>query len=583
MRRACRWFTVLFAALVVLGLASESVYWLKQPPSTVLHLATVAVVPASSRMVGGSLQLDLGKTWFAAVDIAGTAETKGTVLSVRMGERLGVDGLLDPEPYGSVRFHETSVTLGDGSTHVPLRDLDARGMPERITVMPLRYIEIKGWPLELAPIAIKVTAYISEHYAQIGSVHFTGADALSSDLNRLFELGRHTMVATSFMDLFVDGDRERLAYQADALINQRGWYAITGDTRVARHTLEKLFSEPTWPSEWMSQTILLAWEMYEGDGDIDYLRRIYDRLDIFTLADFIDETGLINTHDTQRAEKFVAAVNADYLEDIVDWPPMERDGYEMVTHNTVVNAFSHAALVRMGRIAEVLGKSGDAERYRVKAASLHTAMLVHLTDPTTGLYVDGKGSTHTAAHALFVPLALGLVPRERVGATLDALRARIAAYNGGVPASVYGAQFLLDGLFDASANDIAVALMLNRTDRGWMHMLDTYDSTITHEAWDLKYKDNLDWNHAWGAAFFNVMFRKMVGFEIVEPGWARWTIAPAWGVDLPISATLASPSGPVAVRIDPGERLVTIAGGSSLVDFVEPEDSVWRYKLITAP
>lgn len=183
----------------------------------------------------------------------------------------------------------------------------------------------------------------------------------------------------------------------------------------------------------MSQTILLAWEMYQGDGDIDYLRRIYDRLDIFTLADFIDETGLINTYDTRRAEKFVAAVNADYLEDIVDWPPLERDGYEMVTHNTVVNAFSHAALVRMGQIAEVLGKSGDAERYRARAESLHTAMLAHLTDPTTGLYVDGKGSTHTAAHALFVPLALGLVPRERVGATLDALRARIAHITAACP------------------------------------------------------------------------------------------------------------------------------------------------------
>lgn len=148
-----------------------------------------------------------------------------------MGERLRVDGLLDPEPYGSVRFHETPVTLGDGSTHVPLRDLDARGMPEGVTVMPMRYIESKGWPLGLVPTAIKITAYISEHYAPIGSVHFTGADARSADLNRLFELGRHTMVATSFMDLFVDGDRERLAYQADALVNQRGWYAITGDTR----------------------------------------------------------------------------------------------------------------------------------------------------------------------------------------------------------------------------------------------------------------------------------------------------------------------------------------------------------------
>jgi hypothetical protein len=534
-------------------------------------------------MFADTLQIDLGGTWFASVSIAGTAETKGTTLNVRMGERLSADGLLDPTPYGSVRFYEKQLTLGDVMTPVPLRELDERGMPDGVSVMPVRYIEIKGWPQELAPAAVVTKAYISARYAPIGSVHFEGTDARSADLNRLFELGRHTMVATSFMDMFVDGDRERLAYQADALINQKGWYAITGDTKVARRTLDELFREPTWPSEWMSQTILLAWEIYQADGDIAYLRSIYDRLDIFTLSEFIDETGLINTHDKEKAEKFVAATNADYLEDIVDWPPAERDGYEMVTHNTVVNAFAQAAFARMGQIADVLGKSGDAERYREKADSLHQAMMAQLTDPATGLYIDGKGATHTAAHALFVPLALGLVQQGHVAATIGALRARIDAYGGGIPASVYGAQFLLDGLFDAGAGNIAVALMLNRTDRGWMHMLDTYHATITHEAWDLKYKDNLDWNHAWGAAYFNVMFRKMVGFEILEPGWAQWTLRPASGLNLPISATLASPSGPVAIKIDPGQNLVTISGGSSLVDFVAPKDGAWQYKLITAP
>lgn len=558
-------------------------YWLTRPAVLTPDVRTVSVVAAATRVVGDTLQIDLGKTWFASVSIAGTEQTKGAALTVRMGERLGANGLLDPTSYGSVRFHETDLKLGDTATRVPLRELDARGMPEGVSVMPLRYIEIQGWPQGLDPTAVAITAYVSEHYAPIGSIRFGGADPRSADLNRLFELGRHTMVATSFMDLFVDGDRERLAYQADALINQRGWYALTGDTKVMRRTLEELFREPTWPSEWMSQTILLAWEIYEADGDTDYLASIYDRLDIFTLREFIDKTGLINTYDEERAKEFVEATGADYLEDIVDWPPVERDSYEMTTHNTVVNAFVHAAFTCMGRIAEALGKTDDAIEYRAMADDLQKAMLAQLTDPATGLFVDGKGSDHMAAHALFVPLALGLVPEDRVAKTVDALRGRIAAYNGGVPASVYGAQFLLDGLFDADAGDVAVGLMLNRTDRGWLHMLDAYDATVTHEAWDLKYKENLDWNHAWGAAFFNVMFRKMVGLEIVEPGWKQWTLRPATGLDLPISATLASPTGPVDVEIDPHRRLVAITGGSSLADFVAPEDGAWQYKLVTAP
>lgn len=583
MTRTPLWIAGILSAFLTLTIASTALLWLNSHTEAGPDVKAVAVVPTSGRMVGDTLQLDLGKIWFAAVEITGSAETTGADIEVRMGERLGSDELLDATPYGSVRFYQTPVTLADVRTSVPLGQLDARGMPSGISVMPMRYIEIKGWPQNLPTSSIGITAYISSHYQPVGSVRFPGNDERSANLNRLSELGNHTMVATSFMDLFVDGDRERLAYQADALINQRGWYAVTGDTMVARRTLEELLRAPTWPSEWMSQTVLLAWEMYEADGDIDYLRQIYDRLHIFTLDDFIDETGLINTHDGAKAARFVSATNADYLEDIVDWPPVERDDYDMVPYNTVVNAFSQAAFSRMAQIAEALGKTSDAENYGAKAANLRAAMLAQLTDPNTGLYIDGKGSTHTAAHALFVPLAFGLVPQNKVEATIEALRVRIAAYGGGVPASVYGAQFLLDGLFDAGAGDIALSLMLNRTDRGWMHMLDTYDATITHEAWDLKYKDNLDWNHAWGSAFFNVMFRKMVGFEIVEPGWAKWTLAPAEEIDLPIAARLASPDGPIEVDIDPTKRLVTIAGGSSLVNFVPPVDGAWQYKLITAP
>ena len=51
-------------------------------------------------------------------------------------------------------------------------------------------------------------------------------------------------------------------------------------------------------------------------------------------------------------------------------------------------------------------------------------------------------------------------------------------------------------------------------------------STITMEAWDMKYKPNSDWNHAWGAAPANIIPRFMWGIAPVEPGWAKATIKP---------------------------------------------------------
>ena len=44
---------------------------------------------------------------------------------------------------------------------------------------------------------------------------------------------------------------------------------------------------------------------------------------------------------------------------------------------------------------------------------------------------------------------------------------------------------------------------------------------ISWEAWDLKYKLNQDWNHAWGAAPANLLPRYVLGAEPLEPGWQR--------------------------------------------------------------
>ena len=59
-------------------------------------------------------------------------------------------------------------------------------------------------------------------------------------------------------------------------------------------------------------------------------------------------------------------------------------------------------------------------------------------------------------------------------------------------------------------------------------MLDV-GSTMTMEAWDIKYKPNLDWNHAWGAAPASIIVRKMMGIEPLTPGYKSVKIKPQVG------------------------------------------------------
>jgi alpha-L-rhamnosidase len=91
--------------------------------------------------------------------------------------------------------------------------------------------------------------------------------------------------------------------------------------------------------------------------------------------------------------------------------------------------------------------------------------------------------------------------------------------------SVYGAQFLLEGLYSADEGDYAFDLLTSTSDRSWWNMIKS-GSTITLEAWDFKYKPNLDWNHAWGAAPANIISRNMWGIIPLKPGFSEVRIKP---------------------------------------------------------
>ncbi len=154
--------------------------------------------------------------------------------------------------------------------------------------------------------------------------------------------------------------------------------------------------------------------------------------------------------------------------------------------------------------------------------------------------------------------------------------------------SVYGAQYLLEALYAAGESEAALQLMLNRTDRGWWHMIHEVGATITLEAWDTKYKPNQDYNHAWGAAPANIIPRFIAGVQPIEPSWKIWRCAPHpasltfytcrtptprgaietsfrrgtghWTLDVTV------PTGTSArVELPPGEKLVleTVASGSA--------------------
>ena len=455
---------------------------------------------------------DFGRAMFGNVIVSGPV---GERVTVRLGELL-TNGRINRSPGGNVRFYDETVTLGEsGKASLRLTAKDTRRMPTDIgPVMPFRYIEVDGALSD--DITVKRTVVTVPFNTNASA--FTSSD---ETLNRVWQLCKDTMEATSFCGVYVDGDRERLPYEADAYINMLGHYCVDRSYATARHTHELLMLEPTWPTEWILFSVLMAWQDYLHTGDIDSIKRHIKTIDAKSLQALAGLDGLISTVNPAPSKAVLKSIyRNEAIRDIVDWPQGERDNVELMPVSTIINAFYLAALRDLGAMYEALGYDVKAAEVALTFNRVYRAFHDQCFDPVLERYTDGLASKHAGLHANMFPLAFGLVPDEWVGKVAEYVAGR------GMACSVYGAQFLIDGLYRAGRASDALSLLSSRSDRSWGHMVFDVGTTMALEAWDTRYKPNQDWNHAWGAAPANLIPRWLVGVWPTTPGAETLRIAP---------------------------------------------------------
>jgi len=487
----------------------------------------------------GVVLVDFGRVAFGNVRLSPPAGAAGKV-TVHFGEALA-GGRIDRTPPGTVRYGRVEVELAGGKPVVVAPQADERNTrhPAAVrtpaewgVVLPFRWVEVEGWPGPFHPGLVVRRAAFAATWDDDAAA-FASSDAV---LDRIWELSRYSIKATTFAGVYVDGDRERIAYEADAYINQLGHYACDPDVEMARDTFDRLMEFPTWPTEWASHMIFMAHADWMHTGDREWLAARYESLKPKLLL------------ERARADGLLASTEAQIVRgDIVDWPPGERDGFVFRPVNTVVNAFHLRSLALMAELAAALGKGAEAREYAGRERATRRVFQEKLFDAARGLFHDGEGTDHASLHANLFPLAFGLAPAGRRPAVVRWLDER------GMACSVYAAQYLLESLFEHGADRRAMELITAPADRSWRHMLDS-GTTITWEAWHVKYKPNQDWNHAWGTAPANLLPRYILGARPLAPGWRRALVRPHPGQLTYAEGKIPTPRGPVAVRWEKGDR-----------------------------
>lgn len=536
-----------------------------QEPRPALEVSPVVPIKVETR--GQVFFADFGKDVYGKLRLTLPANTGAGTLLIRLGEKLGADGTIDRHPPGSVKFMELTLPVGAGAnTYEPAittRKAPLQMPPAIGEVTPFRYAEIENCS---APLDAGSMRQLFVHPAfQDDASAFQSSDPT---LNAVWDLCKHTMKATAAFGIYIDGERERTPYEADAYINFLSHLACDANPSVVRYTVEYLLEHPTWPTEWSFHTVMLAAADYEATGDPVLADRHYDAL----------KTKLLMEH--ARADGLLSAPA------IVDWPAGERDGYDQGDQrrvstrprqmvgpeiNTVVNAFYFHSLQKMALLANATHRPDDARDLTAKAQQVAASFQRVFFDPARSIYRDGEGNDHASLHASMFPLAFGLVPPECRAKVADFVESR------GMACSVYGAQYLLEALYGAGKSVAATKLLASHDERGWWHMLEL-GSTMTLEAWDAKFKPNLTWNHAWGAAPANILSRFVLGVRPLEPGYRKILIAPQPGGLAMVSGKVPTARGPVKVKVQTGRatrlELDIPAGVTARVEASIPDGSI---------
>lgn len=556
-----RWFLFLLIALVARSARAQMspvvLEQTRQPASRLVVLPD------------GNVMADFGRAAFGQIEITARALSAGDTLRLHLGECVR-DGRVDRAPGGSRRYRVVVVPLREG-THTYRPDIPKDGrntsgtavrMPDDVgEVMPFRYVEVEGRRGGLTTndvVRIAVNVPFDDEAAS-----FRSSDSV---LNAVWELCRYSIKATSFSGFYVDGDRERIPYEADALINQLCHYATDSRYDVARRTFAYLIDHPTWPTEWSLQMVLIAWYDYLYTGDTQLISQYADDLRAHTLMALRDSTtGLITTRRGQTREVLGTIHRGEPLRDIVDWPHSgtlglaegqggEDDGYVYTDFNTVVNAYHYAAVSRLAQMFAAIGRKAEAKELAAYARRFRDTFNRAFLDAERGIYVDGMGTNHASLHANMFAAVFHLVPEQ--------YRQSVARHivSRGMSCSVYGAQFLLDALYDLNQPDAALALLTSQSDRSWANML-REGSTITMEAWGNRWKPNQDWNHAWGAAPANIIPFRLMGVRPLAPGFDVVEIRPQPGSLGEAACQVPTPKGPVTVRLADGRMSVSLPSG----------------------
>ncbi|MDE3199776.1 MAG: family 78 glycoside hydrolase catalytic domain [Acidobacteriota bacterium] len=309
--------------------------------------------------------------------------------------------------------------------------------------------------------------------------------------------------------------------------------------------------------EWGSAVMLSPWALYQFTGDEEPLRTHYESMKRYV--------GYLRS----RAQGHLLDFGLGDWYDIGPKPPGEA---QLTSKLLTASATYYEDLTTMGSIADLLGKTNDADAFRQEANEVRDAFNAALFNAKTDTYDRGSQT------ALAMPLALGMVPLEHVQEVLTKLVLDIRAHSNHVTAGDVGFHYVVRALTDSGRSDVLAAMLAQTDSPSYGYQLARGATTLT-EAWDTN--PNSSQNHFMLGHGEEWFYRGLAGinFNLSHGTEDAIAIAPHFVKDVQwAKASYHSPMGEIAVRWEhygaTASIEVTVPGGAGAWVLL-PTASAW--------
>jgi hypothetical protein len=214
--------------------------------------------------------------------------------------------------------------------------------------------------------------------------------------------------------------------------------------------------------EWGSAFLLVPWQQYQFDGDLDLLRRHYDGMKRY--VDYL--AGRATNHIVNYG-----------LGDWYDIGPKHPGISQLTPIALTGTAFYYYDTWILAQTAALLGKPDEAQQFETRAAEIRAEFNEKFYDATNRFYATGSQTANA------IPLVMNLCDPTNRAAVLDAIVCDIRARGNALTAGDVGYRYLLLALAEGERSDVIFDMNNQSEKPGYGFQLKKGATSLT-EAWD---------------------------------------------------------------------------------------------------